>query len=81
MVFTVELRYQTGSSTILSTEAETADQALDQVRDPRRALVAIRVSGPSMPETNGSPEPRGAERRDSGYRRTPAHHRRSRRGS
>jgi hypothetical protein len=81
MVFTVELRYQTGSSTILSTEAETADQALDQVRDPRRALVAIRVSGPAMHETNGAPEPRGAERRDPGYRRTPAHHRRSRRGS
>ena len=28
MEFTVELRYESGSSTVLSTEAETADEAL-----------------------------------------------------
>jgi len=27
MEFTVELRYQSGSSTVLSTEADTADEA------------------------------------------------------
>jgi hypothetical protein len=81
MVFTVELRYETGSSTIQSTDAATADQALDQVRDPRRALVAIRVSGPPTHDPPGGSEPRGADRRQTGFRRTPPHHRRSRRGS
>jgi hypothetical protein len=81
MVFTVELRYQTGSSTTLSTEAATADQALDQVRDPSRALLSIRVSAPSTHDAQAGPEPRGTERRQPGFRRTPPHHRRSRRGS
>jgi hypothetical protein len=81
MVFTVELRYETGSSTILSTEAATADEALDQVRDPRRALISIRVSGPPTQEPQSASEPRGSDRREPGFRRTPAHHRRSRRGS
>lgn len=81
MVFTVELRYETGSSTILSTEAATADEALDQVRDPHRALVGIRVSAPPTHEPQSAPEPRGADRRQPEFRRTPARHRRSRRGS
>ena len=79
MVFTVELRYGTGSSTILSTEAETADQALNQVRDPRRDLVSIRVSSPAMEEAQRVPAAQGEERQQAGYRRVPPHHRRSRR--
>lgn len=78
MVFTVELRYGTGSSTILSTEADTADQALNQVRDPRRELISIRVSAPAMEEAQRAPA-HTEERQQAGYRRVPAHHRRSRR--
>ena len=47
MEFTVELRYQSGSSTVLSTEAGTADQALNNVRDPNRPLIGIHVTAPS----------------------------------
>ncbi len=79
MVFTVELRYQTGSSTILSTEAATADQALELVRDPRRDLVAIRISSESTQDPGGEPAPRSDDRDRPQFRRTPAHHRPSRR--
>jgi hypothetical protein len=47
MEFTVELRYQSGSSTVLTTHAETAEEALDHARDPRRALVGIHITGPA----------------------------------
>jgi hypothetical protein len=79
MVFTVELRYQTGASTILSTEAETADQALELVRDPRRDLVGIRISSQAMQDARGEPAPRSEDRDRPQFRRTPAHHRPSRR--
>jgi hypothetical protein len=79
MVFTVELRYQTGASTILSTEAPTADQALELVRDPRRDLVSIRVSSQATDDRAGQAPPRSEDRDRPQFRRTPAHHRRSRR--
>lgn len=79
MVFTVELRYHTGASTILSTEADTADQALELARDPRRELVAIRISPPAAGGQRDAGEPRQDQRERPGYRRQPVHHRRSRR--
>jgi hypothetical protein len=79
MVFTVELRYETGASTILSTEADTADQALSQVRDPRRDLVSIRVSSSVTDAGDSGPAQPSGERENAGFRRVPAHHRRSRR--
>jgi hypothetical protein len=79
MVFTVELRYTTGGSTTLSTEAATADQALDLVRDPRRELVGIRISAEQPGDGPGEPSPAYGERERPGYRRAPAHHRPSRR--
>ncbi|HUZ83207.1 MAG TPA: hypothetical protein VMU66_00825 [Gaiellales bacterium] len=77
MVFTVELQYESGSSTILSTEAATADEALNHVRDPRRGLIAIHVST----EAAELPEPPRSEERytTTTFRRVPPHHRHSRR--
>jgi hypothetical protein len=80
MEFTVELRYRSGSSTILSTEAETADQALDRVRDPRRELIGIRISAPSAEAARPDREPEADHRGQTAtFRREPARHRPSRR--
>ena len=46
MEFTVELRYHGGSSTVLSVDADTADQALYDVCDKRRRLVGINITAP-----------------------------------
>jgi hypothetical protein len=77
MEFTVELRYQSGSSTVLSTEAETADQALHEVRDPRRPLVGIHITAPSA-EPQDTPEERRYGAPKTAYR-VPVRHRPSRR--
>jgi hypothetical protein len=77
MEFTVELRYQSGSSTVLSTEAETADEALQSVRDPRRPLVGIHITSPAEEVVEAPREPRPAMAFNS--RRIPAQHRPSRR--
>jgi hypothetical protein len=79
MEFTVELRYQTGASTILSTEASTADQALERSRDHKRDLVSIRISAQATEDARVEAAPRSDEGERAGYRRIPAHHRRSRR--
>ena len=81
MEFTVELRYQTGSQTVVSIDADSADEALTNVRDQRRVLVGIHVTTPSREAS--APVERGADpghgRPAPAYRRTPVHHRRSRR--
>jgi hypothetical protein len=77
MEFTVELRYQSGSSTVLSTEAETADEALQNVRDPRRPLVGIHITAPAEEIVEAPREPRRAMTFNT--RRIPAQHRPSRR--
>ena len=78
MEFTVELRYRSGSSTVLSTEADTADEALHNVRDPHRPLVGIHITGASADQDEAPPEPqRSAAVYNS--RRVPARHRPSRR--
>jgi len=78
MEFTVELRYQSGSSTVLSTEAGTADQALNNVRDPRRPLIGIHITAPTDEHLQAPKEPpRSATTFNP--RRAPAQHRPSRR--
>jgi hypothetical protein len=77
MEFTVELRYESGSLTVLSTEAETADQALDNVRDLRRPLVGIHISAPTVEAEDAVDERRPATARTP-YR-LPVRHRPSRR--
>ena len=57
MEFTVELRYQSGSSTVLSTEAETADEALQAARDPRRPLIGIHITAPADEQLQAPVEP------------------------
>jgi DNA-binding NarL/FixJ family response regulator len=77
MEFTVELRYRSGSSTVMSTEADTADEALHNVRDERRPLVGIHITAPGM---NGQDAPR--EHREQSaptFRRAQVQHRPSRR--
>jgi hypothetical protein len=78
--FTVQLRYQSGSSTILSTEADTADEALNKVRDPRRSLIGISITGPPD-DRSAQPDDRADNRRPApnGLRRDPVRHRPSRR--
>jgi hypothetical protein len=79
MNFTVELRYQSGSQTVLSVDADSADEALAESRDERRVLVGIHISAPGQNRDDADSrrdEPRGAA---STYRRIPAQHRRSRR--
>jgi hypothetical protein len=79
MNFTVELRYQSGSQTVLSVDADSADEALAEARDERRVLVGIHISAPGQNRDDADSrrhEPRGAA---STYRRIPAQHRRSRR--
>ena len=58
MEFTVELRYQSGSSTVMSTEADTADEALRNVRDERRPLVGIHITAPGLNGEDAPREPR-----------------------
>jgi len=58
MEFTVELRYRSGSSTVLSTEADTADEALHNVRDQHRPLVGIHITTPTLGGEDAPPEPR-----------------------
>ena len=77
MEFTVELRYGSGSSTVLSTEADTADQALQNVRDPRRPLVGIHITSATTEAEETPQEPRRAATFTS--RRVPVQHRPSRR--
>jgi hypothetical protein len=77
MEFTVELRYQSGSSTVLSTQADTADQALDNVRDPRRPLIGIHITAPADKHLQAPEEPRGSA--TFSQRRVPVQHRPSRR--
>jgi hypothetical protein len=77
MEFTVELRYESGSSTVLSTEAETADEALQNVRDQQRPLVGIHITSPSMATEDVQPEPR--QRTTFTARRVQVQHRPSRR--
>ena len=80
MNFTVQLRYQSGSQTVLSVDADSADEALAEARDERRVLVGIHISAPS--QTRHDVDSRRDEPREaaSTYRRIPAQHRRSRRG-
>jgi hypothetical protein len=77
MEFTVELRYRSGSSTVLSLEADTADQALEDARDPRRPLVGIHITAPATEDAEAFQEPRRATAFTP--RRIPAQHRPSRR--
>ena len=77
MEITVELRYQSGSSTVLSTEAETADEALQNARDPRRPLIGIHITAPADEHLQAPAEPRRAVTFDP--RRAPVQHRPSRR--
>ena len=78
MEFTVELRYASGSSTVLSTEADTADQALNNVRDPRRPLVGIHITAPAV-EAQNAPDERHRPTTRTSARRVPVQHRPSRR--
>jgi hypothetical protein len=77
MEFTVELRYQSGSSTVLSTEADTADEALQNVRDQRRPLVGIHITTPSLAGEDAPTEPR--QHATFAARRVQVQHRPSRR--
>jgi hypothetical protein len=70
------LRYQSGSSTVLSTEADTADEALQNVRDQRRPLVGIHITTPSLGGEDAPPEQR---RTTFTARRVQVQHRPSRR--
>lgn len=80
MEFTVELRYESGSQTVLSIEAESADQALEEARDKRRVLVGIHITAPSV-NRNDAERRRDEPREEAApvFRRIPAQHRRSRR--
>ena len=76
MEFTVELRYRSGSSTVMSTEADTADEALAIVRDERRPLIGIHITAPGL---NGEDAPREPRAAVPTFRRAPVQHRPSRR--
>jgi hypothetical protein len=77
MEFTIELRYQGGSSTVLSVEADSADQALEDVRDQRRLLVGIHITGPGQDGQDATAE--SGRRTTFTQRRVPVRHRPSRR--
>lgn len=77
MEFTVELRYQSGSSTVLSVDAASADAALEDVRDQRRLLVGIHITGPRQDERE--PPVESGRRPNDNHRRVPVQHRPSRR--
>ncbi len=78
MEFTVELRYQGGSSTVLSVDADSADQALEDVRDQRRLLVGIHIIGPG-PDGRDATAENGGRRTTFAQRHVPVRHRPSRR--
>src|ERR671931_330431 len=78
MEFTVELRYQSGSSTVLSIQARTADQALESVRDPPRPLTESPTPPPADEHLQAPEEPRRSDKPVK-HRRLPAQHRPSRR--
>jgi hypothetical protein len=76
--FTVQLRYKSGSQTVLSIDAESADDALQQVRDQRRLLVGINITAPS--QQDGDADEANVDRRVTFTpRRIPVAHRPSRR--
>ncbi len=80
MEFTVQLRYQSGSQTVLSIEADSADEALESVRDQRRVLVDIHITAPSETPKNDTEGGYDANRRAAPvHRRVPVQHRPSRR--
>ena len=80
MEFTVELRYQSGSQTVLSIDADSADEALDEVRDQRRLLVGVHITAPGETAKHNH-EPSYEQGRGSApvHRRVPVPHRPSRR--
>jgi hypothetical protein len=76
--FTVQLRYQSGSQTVLSIDAGSADEALEQVRDQRRLLVGVHITAPG--QGDGDVEQAEANPRVTFTpRRVPVQHRPSRR--
>jgi hypothetical protein len=76
--FTVQLRYKSGSQTVLSIDAESADEALEQVRDQRRLLVGINITAPSQRDADAE-EAETNRRVTFTPRRIPVAHRPSRR--
>ncbi len=79
MEFTVELRYQSGSQTVLSIDAESADEALAEARDERRRLVGIHITAPSERQRDAETRSEPARGNAPTYRHTPVQHRPSRR--
>jgi hypothetical protein len=79
MEFTVELRYQGGSQTVLSIDAESADEALAEARDTRRRLVGIHITGPREGRSDAEARDEPARGNASTYRHVPVQHRPSRR--
>jgi hypothetical protein len=79
MEFTVELRYQSGSQTVLSIDAESADEALAEVRDQRRRLVGIHITAPAERAHHSDAENEPARGAAPTYRHVPVQHRPSRR--
>ena len=79
MEFTVELRYQSGSQTVLSIDADSADEALEEVRDQRRQLVGIHITAPSQQGDEADYRAEPSRGPANFHRRMPAQHRPSRR--
>ena len=79
MEFTVELRYQSGSQTVLSIDAESADEALAEVRDERRTLVGINITAPSQRGSDAEARHEPTRGNAPTYRHVPVQHRPSRR--
>jgi hypothetical protein len=79
MEFTVELRYHSGSQTVLSIEADSADEALEEVRDQRRLLVGIHITAPSELPDDAEYRSEPSRGPANNHRRVPAQHRPSRR--
>jgi hypothetical protein len=79
MEFTVELRYQSGSQTVLSIDAESADEALAEVRDERRRLVGINITAPNERRSDAEARDQPARGDARTYRHVPVQHRPSRR--
>jgi hypothetical protein len=79
MQYTVELRYQSGSQTVLSIDADSADQALEEVRDQRRLLVGIHISAPSQRGSDADERTEPVRGTAHTHRRIPVQHRPSRR--
>ena len=79
MEFTVELRYQSGSQTVLSIDAESADEALAEVRDKRHRLVGIHITAPSQARTEADSRTEPSRGAAPAFRRVQVQHRPSRR--